>query len=138
MMKACLFFEYITPIRRGNKVAVFVGRNVAVDAVRAAHRLGCLMYRRSRVEMPAREAEIHHAEEEEIEFHFLTSPARFIGDNDGNVCGVEAIRMELGEPDNNGRRRPAPIEGFEFVTEIDTAVVTIGAGLNPLLLTENS
>ena len=137
LMKAYRFPEYDTPIRRGKKVAVFGGGNVAMDAARTALRLGgksYLMYRRSRDEMPARNAEIHHAEEEGIEFHFLTNPVRFIGDDNGNVCGVEALKMELGEPDDSGRRRPVPIEGSEFITEIDTAVIAIGAGPNPLLL----
>ena len=91
------------------------------------------MYRRSHAEMPARAAEIHHAEEEGIHFDFLTNPVRFLGDDKGNVRAVEALRMELGEPDDSGRRRPVPIPGSEFQVEIDVAVIAIGSGSNPLL-----
>jgi len=92
-----------------------------------------LIYRRSRVEMPARIEEIHHAEEEGIEFHLLTNPVRYIGNDKGWVIGVECLKMELGEPDESGRRRPVPVKGSEFVIDIDTAVVAIGAGSNPLV-----
>jgi len=138
LMKAYLFPEYDTPIKRGKRVAVFGGGNVAMDSARTALRLGAeevyLMYRRSRLEMPARIAEVEHAEEEGIIFHFLTNPTRFIGDEKGNLTAVECLRMELGEPDESGRRRPIPIKGSGFITEIDIAVVAIGAGPNPLLL----
>ncbi len=137
LMKAYLFPEYDTPIKRGKKIAVVGGGNVAMDAARVALRLGAekvyLIYRRTEAEMPARKAEIHHAHEEGIEFVLLTNPVRFIDDGNGNVCAVECIKMELGEPDESGRRRPIPIEGSEFQIEIDTAIVAIGTRANPLL-----
>ena len=92
-----------------------------------------IVYRRSREEMPARAAEIHHAEEEGIEFYLLTNPTRFLGDENGRVKGMECIKMELGEPDESGRRRPVPIEGSKFQLECDLAVIAVGAGANPLL-----
>jgi len=137
LMKAYRFPEYDTPIVRGKKVAVVGGGNVAMDAARTAMRLGAehvyLIYRRSRSEMPARIEEIHHAEEEGIEFHLLTNPIRYIGNDKGWVIGVECLKMELGEPDESGRRKPVPMKGSEFVIDIDTAVVAIGAGSNPLV-----
>ncbi|MEW6213850.1 MAG: NADPH-dependent glutamate synthase [Nitrospirota bacterium] len=137
LMKAYLFPDYDTPIKRGKRVAVFGGGNVAMDAARVALRLGAekvyLMYRRSEAEMPARKAELHHAKEEGIEFMLLTNPARFIDDGKGNVCGVECIKMELGEPDESGRRRPIPIKGSEFQIEIDIAIPALGTRANPLL-----
>jgi glutamate synthase (NADPH/NADH) small chain len=138
LMKAYLFPEYDTPIRRGKKVAVFGGGNVAMDAARVALRLGSekvyLIYRRSENEMPARKAEIHHAKEEGIEFLFLTNPIRFIDDGKGNLCAVQCIKMELGEPDESGRRKPVPIKGSEFEIEIDVAIPALGTRSNPLLL----
>ncbi|MFQ6038132.1 MAG: NADPH-dependent glutamate synthase, partial [Candidatus Aminicenantales bacterium] len=117
LMRAYDFPEYDTPVLIGRKAAVLGGGNVAMDAVRTAKRLGAkratIVYRRSRVEMPARVEEVHHAEEEGIEFHFLTTPTRFIGDEKGRVKAMECIRMRLGEPDASGRRRPIPIEGSE-------------------------
>ena len=89
--------------------------------------------RRSRVEMPARVEEVHHAEEEGIKFHFLTTPTKFIGDENGRVKAMECLRMELGEPDSSGRRRPVPIEGSEFIMEVDLVVVAIGNSPNPLI-----
>jgi len=137
LMKAYLFPEYDTPIVRGKNVAVFGAGNVAMDAARTAMRLGAdkvrIVYRRSREEMPARAAEIHHAEEEGIEFFLLTAPVRFLGDEKGRVTGMECIRMELGEPDESRRRRPVPIEGSKFQMECDTAVIAVGSGANPLL-----
>jgi len=137
LMKAYLFPDYDTPIRKGKRVAVFGGGNVAMDAARVALRLGAekvyLIYRRSEAEMPARKAEVHHAHEEGIEFVFLTSPTRFIDDGRGNVCGVECLRMELGEPDQSGRRRPVPIKGTEFQIEIDIAIPALGTRANQLL-----
>ncbi len=137
LMKAYLFPEYDTPIAIGKNVAVIGGGNVAMDAARTAMRLGAdrvmIVYRRSREEMPARLAEIHHAEEEGIEFHLLTTPVRFIGDEKGRVVAMECIRMELGEPDESGRRRPVPVEGSNFEMECDLVVIAIGAGANPLL-----
>ena len=137
LMKAYLFPEYDTPIVKGKNVAVFGAGNVAMDSARTAMRLGAervrIIYRRSREEMPARSAEIHHAEEEGIEFFLLTAPTRFLGDEKGRVTGMECIRMELGEPDESGRRRPVPIEGSKFKLDCDLAVIAVGAGANPLL-----
>lgn len=137
LMKAYLFPEYDTPIARGKNVVVLGAGNVAMDSARTAMRLGAehsrIVYRRSRAEMPARAAEIHHAEEEGIEFYLLTAPTRFLGDEKGRVRGMECLRMELGEPDESGRRRPVPIEGSEFEMDCDLAVIAVGAGANPLL-----
>lgn len=142
LMKAYKFPEADTPIECGKKVAVFGGGNVAMDAARTALRLGAddvyLFYRRAREQMPAREAEIHHADEEGLNWQFLTNPVEFIGDENGHVKAVKCLRMELGEPDASGRRRPVPIEGSEFVTEIDVAVVAIGNNSNPLLTSQMS
>jgi glutamate synthase (NADPH/NADH) small chain len=138
LMKAYLFPKYDTPIRKGKNVAVIGGGNVAMDAARVALRLGAekvyLIYRRSEAEMPARKAEVLHAKEEGIEFVMLTVPKRFIDDGKGNVCAVECIRMELGEPDGSGRRKPVPVKGSEFRIEIDVAIPALGSGANPILL----
>ncbi len=140
LLKAYLFPEYDTPIKVGKRVAVIGGGNVAMDAVRSALRHGAdeaiIIYRRSREEMPAREEEVENAEEEGVKFHFLVNPKRFIGDEKGFVKGVELIKMELGEPDASGRRRPIQIPGSEFILDVDTVVIAIGAGPNPLLLQE--
>jgi len=137
LMKAYLFPEYDTPLVRGKDVVVFGAGNVAMDSARTAMRLGAdrvrIVYRRSRDEMPARSAEIHHAEEEGIEFFLLTAPTRFLGDENARLTDVECLRMKLGEPDESGRRRPIPIEGSEFKLECDLAVIAVGAGANPLL-----
>jgi glutamate synthase (NADPH/NADH) small chain len=137
LMKAYLFPKYDTPIARGKNVAVFGAGNVAMDSARTALRLGAdtvrIIYRRSRDEMPARIEEVHHAEEEGVQFYLLTAPTKFLGDDNGWVTGVECLQMELGEPDDSGRRRPVPIKGSEFQLECDMAVVAIGAGPNPLL-----
>ena len=137
LMKGYLFPDYDTPIIRGKNVVVFGAGNVTMDSARTAMRLGAdrvrVVYRRSREEMPARAAEIHHAEEEGIEFHLLTAPVRFIGDENGRLVQMEGLKMELGEPDDSGRRRPVPIEGSEFMLDCDLAVVAIGANANPLL-----
>ena len=137
LMKAYLFPEYDTPIKKGKRVAVFGGGNVAMDSARVAMRLGAekvyLIYRRSEAEMPARKAEVHHAHEEGIEFMLLTNPLRFIDDGKGNVAAVECIRMELGEPDASGRRKPVPVKGSEFRLEIDVAIPAIGTRSNTLL-----
>jgi len=121
LMKAYLFPEYDTPIIKGNNVAVFGAGNVAMDAARTALRLGAdkvrIIYRRSRQEMPARIEEIHHAEEEGVEFFLLATPLTFIGDSDGRLIGVRCQRMELGEPDESGRRRPVPIKGTRVVAQ---------------------
>lgn len=137
LMKAYEFPKADTPIAESRKVAVFGGGNVAMDAARNALRIGAekvyVIYRRSKKEMPARIEEIHHAEEEGIEFMLLTNPTKFIGDDEGNVKQVECLQMELGEPDESGRRRPVPIKGSEFILDIDTAIVSIGNGANPLI-----
>jgi glutamate synthase (NADPH) small chain len=137
LMKAYLFPEYDTPIAKGKNVAVLGAGNVAMDSARTAMRLGAervqIVYRRSRDEMPARAAEIHHAEEEGIEFFLLTAPTRFVGDEKGRVMAMECLKMELGEPDASGRRRPVPIEGSKFQLDCDLAVIAVGAGANPLL-----
>jgi len=137
LMKAYRFPEYDTPMPRGNKVVVIGGGNVAMDSARTAIRTGSsevtIIYRRSRQELPARMEEVHHAEEEGIKFRLLTNPMRYIGTDYNTVKGVECIRMELGEPDESGRRRPIPIEGSEFIIECDLAVVAIGTGPNPVI-----
>jgi glutamate synthase (NADPH/NADH) small chain len=137
LMKAYLFPDVDTPIPRAKNVVVLGGGNVTMDSARTAMRLGAdnvrVVYRRSRDEMPARKAEIHHAEEEGIQFDFLTNPVRYLGNDEGRLTGMTCIRMELGEPDQSGRRRPIPIEGSEFDLECDLCVVAIGAGANPLL-----
>jgi len=137
LMKAYLFPEYDTPVKMGQRVAVFGGGNVALDASRCALRLGArevyLIYRRSRVEMPARAAERKNAEEEGIIFKLLTNPSRFIGDEQGRVKAVELYEMELGEPDESGRRRPVPKPGSEFTIDIDTAVSALGTIPNPII-----
>lgn len=137
LMKAYRFPEYDTPMPRGNKVVVIGGGNVAMDSARTAIRTGStevtIVYRRSRQELPARQEEVHHAEEEGIKFRLLTNPTRFIGTDFNTVKAVECIRMELGEPDESGRRRPVPIQGSEFVIECDLVVVAIGTGPNPII-----
>jgi len=137
LMKAYLFPKYDTPIVRGKRVATVGGGNVAMDSARTALRLGAeksiLIYRRSREEMPARTAEVHHAEQEGIEFNLLTNPVRYIADERGWVKAVECLRMELGEPDASGRRRPVPVKGSEFQIPVDTVVVAIGNSPNPLI-----
>lgn len=137
LMKAYRFPEFDTPIVRGKRVATIGGGNVAMDAARTALRLGAeksmIVYRRSRDEMPARAAEIHHAEEEGIEFLFLTNPVRYISDERGWIKELECLRMELGEPDASGRPRPVPVKGSEFRIPVDTVVVAIGNSPNPLI-----
>jgi len=139
LMRAYKFPEYDTPIRIGNRVVVIGGGNTAMDAARSALRLGAqvtIVYRRTEAEMPARRAEIHHAKEEGIEFQFLTNPVRYIGDERGNLIGVECIRMELGEPDESGRRRPIPVKDSNFVIQADTLVEAIGTEANRFLLSQ--
>ena len=137
LMKAYKFPEVDTPIPLGKNVVVLGAGNVAMDSARTAMRLGAksvkIVYRRSRDEMPARGAEIHHAEEEGIEFFLLTNPTKFEGDEKGRLTGMECLKMELGEPDDSGRRRPIPIEGSEFHMDTDLVVVAVGSGANPLL-----
>lgn len=126
-----------TPIARSKKVAVIGGGNVAMDSARTAVRLGAekiyLVYRRSEKEMPARAEEIQNAKDEGIEFHLLQNPKRILGNADGLVRAIECLRYELGEPDSSGRRRPVPIQGSEFTIDVDTVVVAIGNGANPLI-----
>ncbi|MEM2386967.1 MAG: FAD-dependent oxidoreductase, partial [Candidatus Bathyarchaeia archaeon] len=137
LMKSYAFPEYDTPIRIGRRVAVIGGGNVAMDAARSALRLGAeqvlIVYRRSREEMPARKEEIENAEEEGVIFKLLTTPNRFIGDEKGWVKQMECIRMELGPPDESGRRRPVPIEGSEFLMDVDTVIIAIGRTPNPII-----
>jgi len=137
LMKAYLFPQYDTPVKRGKKVAVVGGGNVAMDSARTALRLGAekvyLVYRRSEQEMPARLEELHHAKEEGIIFETLTLPTRMIG-SDGWVEAMECLRMELGEPDESGRPHPIPVQGSEFIIEVDVVIMAIGTSANPLLL----
>jgi glutamate synthase (NADPH/NADH) small chain len=137
LMKAYRFPEFDTPIKVGEKVAVIGGGNVAMDAARTALRLGAkevhIVYRRSKEEAPARVEEIIHAEEEGIKFDFLTLPLRILGDEKGNVTGMECIRMRLGEPDESGRRRPIPVEGTNFIMQVDMVVDAIGTDANPIV-----
>lgn len=138
LMKAYLE-EYDTPIRKSKATAVVGGGNVAMDAARSAKRLGTenvyIVYRRSEEELPARAEEVHHAKEEGIDFQLLTNPVRILGDDQGHVTGIECVRMELGEPDESGRRRPVEIPGSNFVLEVDSVIMSIGTSPNPLLRT---
>ena len=138
LMKAYRFPEYDTPVNIGKNVAVVGAGNVAMDAARCALRLGAekvhIVYRRTETEMPARIDEIHHAKEEGIEFHLLTSPIKIEGDDKGDITKLVCLKNKLGEPDSSGRRRPVAIEGSEFDIEMDTVVIAIGNGPNPLLL----
>jgi len=137
LMKAYLFPEYDTPIIKGKNVVTLGAGNVAMDSARTALRLGAensrIVYRRSRAEVPARGAEVHHAEQEGVEFFFLAAPTKFIGDDKGRVIGMECLKMELGQPDASGRRRPVAIEGSEFELECDLVIVAVGTGANPIL-----
>ena len=125
-----------TPIMRGKKVAVVGGGNVAMDAARTALRLGAevhIVYRRSEAELPARVEEVHHAKEEGIIFNLLTNPVEILADEKGWVNGIKCIKMELGEPDASGRRRPVEVEGSEFVIDVDTVIMSLGTSPNPLI-----
>lgn len=139
LMKAYKFPEYDTPVFNvaGKNVAVFGGGNTAMDAVRTSKRLGAknayIIYRRSEIEMPARKEEVHHAKQEGIEFLLLSNPKRFIGDENGWLTGVEITKMQLGEPDASGRRKPVAIPNSEYVIDIDMAVIAIGNGSNPII-----
>ena len=135
LMKGYLFPEYDSPLPPGRRVCVVGGGNVAMDSARTAKRLGAdvtIVYRRAREQLPARSEEVHHAEEEGIEFKLLSNPVKLFGEN-GRVTGMECIRMELGEPDDSGRRRPIPIEGAFFKIECDQVIMAIGSGANPIL-----
>jgi len=137
LMKGYLFPEYDTPVARGKNVVVLGAGNVAMDSARTAMRLGAdsvkIVYRRSRDEMPARAEELHHAEQEGIEFVLLTNPTQFFGNDQGRVTGMECLKMELGEPDDSGRRSPIPIPGSEYTVDCDLVVVSVGSNANPLL-----
>jgi len=150
LMKGYRFPEYDTPVKVGKRVAVIGAGNVAMDAARCSLRLQVLeaqknggqpgeahiVYRRSREEVPARAEEVHHAEEEGVIFDFLTNPVEILGDEKGGVVGMRCIRMELGEPDSSGRRRPVPIEGSEFEMAVDTVVFALGTSPNPLVFVD--
>lgn len=137
LMKAYLD-EYDTPIQAGKRIAIVGGGNVAMDAARCAKRMGAeevyVVYRRSKEEIPARAEELHHAIEEGINFQFLTNPVQVVGNEDGYAVGLECVRMELGEPDASGRRRPVEIKDSNFVLDVDTVIMSIGTKLNKLIL----
>jgi glutamate synthase (NADPH/NADH) small chain len=137
LMKAYLFPQYDTPIKMGDRAAVIGGGNVTMDAARTSLRLGAkevhVVYRRTRQEAPARVEEIAHAEEEGVIFDWLTLPVKVLGDENGNVTGMECIRMELGEADESGRRRPVPIEGSNFVMSVAMVIDAIGTQANPIV-----
>ena len=137
LMAAYEFPKSSTPVLRGNQVAVIGGGNVAMDSVRTAKRLGAesamIVYRRTQNELPARAEEVHHAEQEGVEFHMLTAPVEVLGNEQRWVTGLKCQRMQLGEPDNSGRRRPEPVPGSEFVLPCDVVVVAVGTRANPLL-----
>ena len=151
LMKGYLFPEYDTPVKVGDKVAVIGAGNVAMDSARCALRLGAvraqqngteppevhIVYRRSPAEVPARAEEVEHAHEEGVIFDFLTNPVEIFGDDKGNVVGMRCIRMELGEPDDSGRRRPIAIEGSEFDIEVNTVVMALGTRPNPLVFKDS-
>jgi len=142
LMKAYQYPDVDTPIPHGKNVVVLGAGNVAMDSARTAMRLGAetvkIVYRRSRDEMPARKAEIHHAEEEGIEMCLLTNPTRYLGNDKGRLTGMECLRMELGEPDASGRRRPIAIKGSEYLVDCDLCIVAVGSGANPLLTSETT
>ncbi|MBQ6370334.1 MAG: NADPH-dependent glutamate synthase [Firmicutes bacterium] len=135
--------EYDTPVPQGKRIAVVGGGNVAMDAARCAMRMGAdkvyIVYRRSMEEIPARREEIHHAIEEGVDFQLLRNPVQILGDKDGHVTGIEVVKMELGEPDASGRRRPVEIEGSNYILDVDEVIMSIGTKLNTLILdtTEN-
>lgn len=137
LMKGYKFPDFDTPVYVGKNVAVLGGGNVAMDAARSAKRLGAenvyIVYRRGEEELPARKEEVEHAKEEGIEFQLLQNPTKILGNDDGWVTGMEVIKMELGEPDESGRRRPVEVKGSEEVLDIDTVVVAIGQTPNPLI-----
>jgi glutamate synthase (NADPH/NADH) small chain len=136
LMKGYLYPQSITPVKAGQKVAVLGGGNVAMDCARTALRLGAqvsIVYRRTRSELPARLEEIENAEEEGVQFHYLTLPVRAVGDDQFRLQGLECIRMELGEPDESGRRRPVAVPDSEFFMPFDSVIHAIGNSPNPLI-----
>ncbi len=137
LMHAGDFPKFDTPLEVGRKIAVIGSGNTAMDAMRVSKRLGAeevhCVYRRTEAECPARQEELHHAQEEGIEFHWLTAPVELLGDAKNNVRALRCLRMELGEPDDSGRRRPVPVPGSEFEFEADTVVYAIGTSPNPIL-----
>lgn len=137
LMKAYKFPEYDTPIKQNKRVAVVGGGNVAMDAARCALRLGAekvyIIYRRSEAEMPARAEEVHHAKEEGITFCLLENPIEILGDEQGNVIAIKNIKMELGEPDASGRRKPVAVQGSEYTLDVDAVIIAIGQSPNPLI-----
>jgi glutamate synthase (NADPH/NADH) small chain len=137
LMRARDFPKYDTPLQPGKRVTVIGAGNTAMDAMRVSMRLGAekviCVYRRSKTEAPARVEEVHHAEEEGIEFNWLTSPVELLGDASNKVRAMRCIRMELGEPDSSGRRKPVPVPGSEFEIETDMVVFAIGTNANPIL-----
>ncbi|MGC8820774.1 MAG: NADPH-dependent glutamate synthase [Fervidobacterium sp.] len=139
LMRAYKFPEYDTPINVGEKVVIVGGGNTAMDAARSALRLGAdvtVVYRRTELEMPARKAEIKHAKEEGVKFLTLATPVRYIGDEDGNLIAIECVKMQLGEPDESGRRKPVPVEGSNFIIEAQTVIEAIGTEANKFLLSQ--
>src|SRR5678816_667622 len=137
LMRAKEFPQFDTPIPLGRRVAVLGAGNTAMDATRVCLRLGAekvyCIYRRSRTECPARVEEVHHAEQEGVEFHWLTAPVEILNDGKGNVRGMRCVRMELGEPDASGRRRPVPVAGSEYDFDADMIVYAIGTNANPII-----
>jgi glutamate synthase (NADPH/NADH) small chain len=137
LMRARDFPNFDTPLPIGKRVAVVGAGNTAMDAMRVSIRFGAekvfCIYRRSRTEAPARVEEVHHAEEEGVEFHWLTNPVSVLDDGKGSVRGMRCVRMELGEPDDSGRRRPVPVAGSEFDFETDLIVYAIGTNANPIM-----
>ena len=128
--------DYLTPVMHAKKVVVVGGGNVAMDAARTALRLGgevTVVYRRTEVELPARREEVHHAKEEGVTFMMLSNPVEIIGDEKGWVNRIRCIRMELGEPDESGRRSPVPVPGSEFEIEADSVIMALGTSPNPLI-----
>jgi len=136
-MQAGKFPEYDTPLHLGKRIAVIGAGNTAMDAMRVSMRMGAekvyCVYRRTEAESPARVEELHHAQEEGIEFHWLTAPVEILDDGNGNVRGMRCVRMELGEPDESGRRRPVAVQGSEYEFETDMVVYAIGTNPNPIL-----
>ena len=129
--------DYDTPAVKSKYVAVVGGGNVAMDAARCAQRMGAekvyIIYRRSMTELPARAEEVHHAVEEGIEFKLQNNPVKILGDENSRVTAIECVRMELGEPDDSGRRRPIPVEGSNFTIDVDTVIIAVGTSPNPLI-----